>query len=410
MVVFKLTEDQAKATLKAAGLPVPEGFVCVSAAEAAAAAERLGGGAVVKALIPTGRRGKAGAVKLVATPAAAASAAASLIGTEALGHRIERVYVEARFPIARELYLSFLLEGMPPKVVLSTAGGVDIEETHRDRPGAIIQGDVDPLTGFTADQARTLWGRAGVTGPEIAGLAEVSAALWRAFRATDAVLMEINPLALDASGRPSVVGAMIAIDENGLPRHPEWAEQADGSLIAAWRGFNEREKRIAEVNRQFKGGAIRYTELDGDIGLFVGGGGAGLLQHDMILAEGGRPANHTDMNPGDGTGEKNKAVYLAVLDNPNTNCLLIGFNYLQLAQCEQKVKPLLAALKERGVDPRDFPIVLRVLGPGEEAARAMVKDVPGITYLAPDSSLDDGVRLICEINRAIVQRKQPAAR
>ena len=202
---------------------------------------------------------------------------------------------------------------------------------------------------------------------------------------------------------------MMGIDENGLPRHPEWEEFADGSLISAWRRYNERERMVAEVNRRFKGGAIRYTELDGDIAIFVGGGGAGLLMHDQMLAAGGRPANHTDMNPGAGSDEKNRAVYRAIFDNPAVNCLLVASNYLQLTDCRGRVEPLLEVMDERGIDARDFPIVLRIIGPGEKEARELVVDRPGITYLPFEATMEDGVRAVVEINEKILAERKAQA-
>jgi succinyl-CoA synthetase beta subunit len=406
--LFSLTEDQTKEALKAAGLPVPDGRACATADDAAAAAEMLGGTVVVKALVPTGRRGKVGAVKMVATVDDARAAAAAMLGTEVHGYPVEQVYVEATVDIAEEYYLSFSLDDFPPKILISRHGGVDIESTSDADSDAVVQAEINPIGGFGGRTAAGLWHRTGLVDTE--DLGALAAALYDTFVAKDAVMMEINPLARLADGSLSLVGAMMGIDENGLPRQPEWEEFADGSLISTWRRFNERERMVAEVNRRFKGGAIRYTELDGDIGLFVGGGGAGLLMHDQMLAAGGRPANHTDSNPGAGAEEKYKAVYRAVFDNPATNCLLVAGNYLQLTDCRSRIEPLLEVMDERGIDARDFPIVIRIIGPGEQEARDLVVDRPGFTYLPFEATMEDGVRAVVEINAKIVaERKAPAS-
>lgn len=399
--MFTLTEDLAKEFLTESGLPVPKGAAFADAAEASAFAEGLAGGAVVKALIPTGRRGKAGAVQLVDDGAAAGKAAGAMLGIEVHGFAVEKVYVESKIDIAHEFYLSFSLDGFPGQILLSAQGGVDIEETHKNDPDAVIRADIDPIAGVTEDQATALWRQAGLAGDELAATVAATVALYEAFVAADAVMMEINPLVLDANGDASIVGAMMGVDENGLPRHPDWAEIADGSLIAAWRQFNERELSVSEANRKIAGGAIRYTELDGDIALLVGGGGAGLLQHDMMLAMGGRPANHTDTNPGAGIEEKFKVTIRAILDNPAVKCLLVSFNHQQLTHCARKAQPLADVLREREVDTEAFPIIVRLVGPGEEEAKEILDAFPGLTYLPFDASLDDAVRAAVDVRNSM---------
>ena len=399
--MFTLTEDLAKEFLSESGLPVPKGAAFVESGDAGAFSDGLTGGAVVKALIPTGRRGKAGAVQLVGDSAAVTKAADAMLGTEVHGFDVEKVYVEAKIDIAKEFYLSFSLEGFPGQILLSSKGGVDIEETHKNDPEAVIRADICPIDGVTESLAQDLWRQAGLEGDELATTVVTTVALYQAFVAADAVMMEINPLVLDADGNASIVGAMMGVDENGLPRHPHWAEIADGSLIAAWRQFNERELSVSEANRKIKGGAVRYTELDGDIALLVGGGGAGLLQHDMMLAMGGRPANHTDTNPGAGIEEKFKVTIRAILDNPAVKCLLVSFNHQQLTHCARKAQPLAEVLRERNVDTEKFPIIVRLVGPGEEEAKEILDDFPGLTYLPFDASLDDAVRAAVEIRNAM---------
>lgn len=406
--MYSLTEDRAKEWLSASSLPAPRGEAAASSDEAARLAEEFGGKAVIKALIPTGRRGKAGAVRLVNSPDEAGKAAANMIGTEVHGFRVARVYVEEQVDIADEFYLSFTIDCYPPKLLASREGGVDIEETHRTNPDAVMSHDIDPIGGVTEAVAAEIWQRCGLEAAQVEALAPLTAGLYQAFVAADAVMMELNPIALDSDGAPSLVGAMMGIDENGLARHEDWADDADGSLIAAWRGFNEREKRVAEANRKIKGGAIRYTELDGDIALLVGGGGAGLLQHDMMLAAGGRPANHTDTNPGAGIEEKFKVVVNSILDNPQAKCLLVSFNHQQLTRCDRKVIPLLEVLRERKVDVSKFPIIIRLVGPGEEEAHTLASEYPGIVYLPFDASLDDAVQAAVETRNRIVSEGAPA--
>ena len=389
--MLRLTEDRAKAWLRGRALPVPRGEAAQSPEDARRIAAELGRPVVVKALIPSGRRGKAGAVIVAGTAVEAGDAAKRLLGREVEGHRVERVYVEEKADIRDELYLAFTFGTMAPKMVVSRKGGVDIEETAANDPTAVIAEDIDPLRGLKPWDAMRLWERAGLSGPALVNVARVTCALASAFRAADAMVLEINPLTLDAKDEANVVGTLMGIDENALFRHPEWADAAlqDGS----GRRISEREQRVIAANRTLPGGGVRYQELAGDIGLLVGGGGAGLLQHDLMLAHGGRPANHTDSSPGPIT-EKLKVILGCIFDNPNVSGLLIGYNIQQMSRCDLKMEALAHVLREKKIDPSRFPIVVRLVGPEEAKARAIAAEFPGIHYLSDDASLEDAVRRI----------------
>lgn len=385
---MKLTEDAAKELLQKRGLPVPQGAVATTASAAAAVAREYGGAVAVKALIAAGRRGKAGLVRLAETEVMASKAAADLLGIEAMGGKVERVYVERQVDIGRELYLSFAFADRTPRMVLSCQGGVDIEALHAASPEKIMVVDIDAIRGLTPWDAIAHWSGAGLTGRPLAAVGRLTAQLYNAFVAYDATMMELNPLALDGSGAPVLVGVMMEIDDLAASRQPglSTAASATGSS-------NPREAAVEKANRDFPGGDSRYTELDGDIGLLVAGGGAGLLQHDMIVGMGGRPANHSDLSPAPGT-EKVEAVLDAIFTNPRTRSLLIGYNYLQMARCDHVAQALKISIDRNGVDTTRFPIVLRLYGPEEESAREIVKTIPCANYLPPDSTLEDGCRAI----------------
>jgi succinyl-CoA synthetase beta subunit/citryl-CoA synthetase large subunit len=195
---------------------------------------------------------------------------------------------------------------------------------------------------------------------------------------------------------------MLEIDDDALDRH---------STLAAAPGRqpeNPRERAVAEANRAHPGGDSRYVELDGDIGLLVAGGGAGLLQHDTIVDMGGRPANHSDMSPAPGT-EKLEAVLDAVFTNPRARSLLIGYNYLQMAPCDRVAEALVNSVRRNRVDARAFPIVLRLVGPKEARAREIVAQVEGAIYLPHEATLADACRTIVEATRALGARGMTAA-
>jgi succinyl-CoA synthetase beta subunit len=395
--MIALTEDLAKACLGARGLPVPVGFAVDSAADSVRRAEALGGSAVVKALVPAGRRGLAGAVRLVRSPEAAGEACSALLGSRIGEYLVEQVYVEALEPISSELYLSFTLDRYPPRVVASAHGGVDIEQTHRERPELIHTLEIDPIDGLSASAAMHLWERCGVQSALLPSLATLTAGLWQAFVAADALMMEVNPLAVCADGRLSIVGAMLGVDDAALARHPQWQAMATRAATRGGRRANERERLVLEANARSPGAVFRYTELDGDIGFFVGGGGASLFQHDLMLAFGARPANHLDATPGGGWKEKMAAVLDAILARPDVRGLLISYNFLQLINVDERMRMIIDHLKARAVDPARLPIVIRLFGPGEDRARAIAEELPGLVYMPPMSPMEDAVAKIVEL-------------
>lgn len=393
---MKLLEHRTKDRLRAIGLPVPQGRRAVDLKEVVEAAAVLGGRVAVKALVAAGRRGKAGGVRLAKDAAAAKEAASAILGTEMAGLRVGAVYVESAVDIEREFYLSFAFGAITPQLLVSCEGGVDIEQVAAERADALVRRDIDPLRGLSVWQAAAAWEQAGAPSAQIPGLAHLTVSLHEAFVAADGLMLEINPLAVLRDGSFSIVGAMLDVDDNALFRHPEWEadEQAaqEGQGVGG-RRLNARELAVLEANRTLPGASVRYTELGGNIGLMVSGGGAGLLQHDMMLAMGGQPSCHTDMSPTP-TPEKPAALIEAIIRNPKAEGLLIGFNYLQLAPCDRVAHSLLLALQRTGIDTAKFPVVLRLFGPNEDEARRLLADRPGINYLAPGATLEDGVRAV----------------
>lgn len=398
---MKLTEDIAKELMRRFGLPVPEGAAADTADKAGACAAGFGGQVAIKALLPTGRRGKSGLVRLV-DAAEAGVAAAGMLGRDTDLGKVERVYVEKGAEIARELYLAFSFSDRLPMLTISTAGGVEIETVHAETPEKIVTVPVDPLQGLRPWEAIELWSQAGLTGRPLADVGRLTARLWQAFVALDAEMMEINPLALDAGGRPSMVGTMLEIDDCALDRHPDLAG------LPAREAGNPRERMVAAVNRANPGGDSRYVELDGDIGLLVAGGGAGLLQHDMIVDLGGRPANHSDISPSPGT-VKIEAVLDAVFTNPRARCLLVGYNHLQMAPVDKVVEALVNSVKRNKIDTARFPIILRLFGPREAEARALAAELGGVTYLPSGTSLAEGARAIVEASRKVAAQQDEGA-
>lgn len=390
---MKLTEDIAKDLMRRLRLPVPEGTPTDNSAEAGALAVKLGGTVALKALLPTGRRGKSGLVRLVDALKAEA-AAAEMLGRETELGYVDRIYVEKGAQIAKELYLAFSFSDRQPMLTVSTAGGVEIEQVHATSPEQIVTISIDPLKGLRPWEAIDLWSQAGLQGRPLAQVGRLTARLWQAFVALDAEMMEINPLVIEADGNLSMVGTMIEIDDAAVGRHPELADMPSGQSA------NPRERLVEEANSAHPGGDARYVELDGDIGLLVAGGGAGLLQHDMIVDLGGRPANHSDISPAPGT-VKTEAVLDAVFANPRSRSLLIGYNHLQMAPVDRVVEALANSIERANIDTATFPIILRLFGPREAEARALAEKIGGLTYLPSGTSLAEGAKAIVKATRKV---------
>lgn len=388
---MRVTEDKAKAWLAARGIPTPCGRAADSPAAAAAVARDWNSGAVVKALIPTGRRGKAGAVRICRSESEVEAAAADILGTVVNGYAVKQVYVEQKIDIAKELYLSFYLENFPPQMLLSAEGGVEIETVHSERPAAVLANAINPLKGVPSWDAIAQWEKTQVESRFLPALGQITTQLYDAFVASNASMLEINPLVIDSKGQCLAVGAMMATDDLLFASGNEDAVAAEGRPLTAL------ERRVIEANAAIPGGMIRYTELDGDIGMFIGGGGASLVQHDLVLKAGGRPANHMDAsttNP-----DKVRALVETILDKPGVRGLLVGWHYQQMAQIDRRVGPIIQVLKERDVDPDRFPIVIRMFGPGEDQARRMAAELPGVHYMQHGAPMEEAVRLIVELTR-----------
>jgi len=390
--VIRQLEDRTKAWLRMAGLPVPDGESVDTAIGAAAAAARMGGDVILKALVPAGRRGKGGGVIRAATPDEAGAVAEGLLGRVLGSYQVNRVYVERAVKIRTELYLAFLFDHNGAKVIVSRNGGVDIEAIAAADEQSLVTHSIDPIKGLPSWQALDLWRRTGIRGLLLRDLGALTSELYSRFTDRDAELLEINPLAVDGNGHLVLVGTMLALDANAKGRHPEWAADYAETAISA--SQNPRESKVAAIDASIPGGECRYVELDGDIGLLVGGGGAGLYQHDRLLAAGGRPANHSVTPPVGADNRKLKSVIEAIFDNPRTKALLVGFNFAQMARADIRVRTLLEVIDEMGIDTSKFPIVIRLFGAGEDEARASVAGRAGIHYLPRVASLDDAIRLV----------------
>ena len=382
---MRLLEDEAKARLAAGGVPIPRGGAATTPDTAGVVARTLGSEVVVKALVPANRRSKEGGVLGPLPDSEVAAAARELLGAPIAGFLCEAVYVEEAVTVSEELYLAFSFGPDGLVATVSTEGGIYVEEARSGRVDDLLESP----DGLTPDEARRLWRLAGAGDPAPPGLIELTVAASTVFT-DDATIVELNPVAITTAGDVLAVGGLIEMDDAALFRHPE----------VEWRprGLTAREAVVAETDHRLPGPSVRYVELDGDIGLLVGGGGAGLYQHDLLVKAGVQPANHSDIGAGVSTGKLDVLIE-AVLGHPNLSCLLVGYNLLQMARCDIIVERILAALDRFGLGDGSLPVVMRLDGLGADRARRLAAGRPGLKYLPSEASLAEGVRAVLSVRR-----------
>jgi succinyl-CoA synthetase beta subunit len=351
------------------GIPVSEGREASSPAEARAAAEALGGPVVVKAQVLTGGRGKAGGIKLAATPAEAEERAAEILGLDIRGHVVRRLWIEAASDIAKEYYLSLTFDrgAKKPLLMFTTQGGIDIEEVAAKSPEALVRLHVDPLEGFHPWQARRLVYGGGVGDPsEQRQIAAIVGKLYEAFVTFDAMLCEINPLIVTPDGEVRALDAKFTVDDNALYRHPEVAEMRDVEAADPLEAL-AREK------------GVTYVKLDGEVGVLGNGAGLTMSTVDVVTFAGGRPANFCDLGGG---GDAQGVVDALSVITRDTQVRAVFFNIFGgITRCDEVARGILQALGEMRIE---LPIVVRLDGTNAEEGRSILAEAaPANLHVEP---------------------------
>jgi succinyl-CoA synthetase beta subunit len=373
---MKIHEYQAKAILARHGVPVPRGEVAFNATEAGEIARRLGGSvSVVKAQIHAGGRGKGGGVKLAKSPDEAESLAKQMIGmtlvthqTGPEGRRVGRVLIEEGLQMTQELYLSLVIDRASGKPVFmgSAAGGMDIEEVAAATPEKIHRVYVEPSVGLVPFQARQLGFAMGLSGPQVSKLVKVMASLYEAFLATDASMVEINPLVVTAHGDLLALDAKVNFDDNALYRHQDLRDLRD---------LDEEDHLEIEASKF----SLNYIHLDGNIGCMVNGAGLAMATMDIIKLAGGEPANFLDVGGGANQDQIRNAFKILMSDT-NVKAVLINI-FGGILRCDVLAAGVIAAVKELGVP---VPIVIRMEGTNVEEGKRLLRE-SGMNFTTADS-------------------------
>jgi succinyl-CoA synthetase beta subunit len=370
---LNLHEYQSKELFRAAGIPVPPGDVASSVEEAVSAAARFSYPVVVKAQVLIGGRGKAGGVKVVRTPEELKREAGRIIGMDIRGLKVHRVLITPSADIDREYYAGMVLDrkNETPLLMVSPAGGIDIEEVARTSPEKILRIPID-LRGLPAYRARAA-ARFLDKSPAIQKqIVPILIRLARVYRDQDASLAEINPLVVTKAGEVLALDAKIVLDDNALDRHPD---------LASWRDLTAEDP--GEVEARERG--LSYVKLDGSIGCVVNGAGLAMATMDLIQYHGGRPANFLDIG-GSSNPEKVESAMNILTGDSRVRAVLFNI-FGGITRCDDVARGLLTALDRLNVR---IPIVIRLTGTNEKEARELLGK-KGIMAL---SDMDEAVRAV----------------
>jgi succinyl-CoA synthetase beta subunit len=377
-------EYQAKAVLSGFGVPVPRGVAAFTVEEAVKAARDLGGPVyVVKAQIHAGGRGKAGGVKVVKSIDDVRQAAERMLGTTLVtrqtgpqGKTVDRLYIEEGAAIEREFYLAALIDRATSRIalVVSTEGGMDIEEVARTQPEKIVTFSIDPATGIMPHHGRLVAQALGLAGDTAKQVESLIAKLYQAFVAKDMSLLEVNPLILTKTGQLVCLDAKVSFDGNALYRHPD---------AVGLRDLTEEDEKEIEASKY----DLNYIALDGTIGCMVNGAGLAMATMDIIKLYGEAPANFLDVGGG-ATKEKVTAAFKIITADPQVKGILINI-FGGIMRCDVIAEGVVAAVKEVGLK---VPLVVRLEGTNVEQGNEII-DKSGLNVISADD-LDDAAQKI----------------
>jgi len=402
--VAKILEHNSKDLIRKHGISVPEGQAVSSPEEARQVAARLKPPFMVKALLPKGKKGKAGLVLEAQDADAAAQITYKLIGRKAGGLIVQKVYLEEKIAIKKERFLSITYDNLAraPVVLFSPQGGMEIEELAGKHPELIFRHSVGILDGFHHFQARALCFKAGLEKEEATKTSEALVSLYHFFVESDARLLEINPLCITETGELVAVGALLNIDDEALFRHPEFNEITSYGLERIMGDLNEREKWVLEADLAAPdSGAVRYTEFEGgDIAIIVAGGGASLVIGDAIRRRGGHPANYSDLGPGKGAPQKMLALIKSALSNPAVRAVFTGCAIATADDVGRAGAAVAEAIKASRIDPLKVPMVARWAGRNDQVARKAWQALSGTLFFGDEITVEEAAEKVVELLRA----------
>lgn len=399
----KLLENFSKKIIADAGVLVPKNAVARGPEEAVEKADEFGYPVVLKALVPVGKRGKAGAIKFARNAEEAASYTRELLGMTVRHFPVDKVLVEEKIAIAQEWYLSITVDkgSQAPVIIASLDGGVDVEELSREHPEKVLTRHVNPLFGLDEFAAKEIWSELGLSGKPLTLATQTLVRITKAFMEKDATILEINPLVLTESGEVMAAASVMSIDDSAMYRHSELTSMVQLGSERTWRPLTDLEKQMVEVNEAdpYRGTA-RYTEMDdGDIGFLCGGGGGSLLSFDALVSFGGKPANYSEVG-GNPPERKVYGITKGILSKPGVRGLFVAHNITNNTQVDVMARGVVQALRDLGKDPHTFPVVVREAGVNDEIAKEIFT-AAGIEYFGDEATITEAAKRMVERMKAL---------
>ncbi|THB76586.1 MAG: ADP-forming succinate--CoA ligase subunit beta [Desulfobacteraceae bacterium] len=386
---MKIHEFQAKELFRKYNIPVPEGNAAFSVEEAITHAESLGNyPVVVKAQIHAGGRGKGGGVKLAASKEEAQTLAREILGMTLVTHQtgpdgrvVKKLLIEAGQDIAKELYLSLLVDRATAKVVImaSQAGGMDIEQVAEDTPEKIIKVFVDPLMGIQGYQVREVGFGLGLTGGAFKQFSKLLANLYRFFVENDCSLVEINPLILTGDDSVLALDAKVDFDANALYRHKDLLELRD---------LDEEDPLEVEASKY----DLNYINLDGNVGNIVNGAGLAMATMDIIKNAGATPANFMDVGGG-ASSEQVENAFRIILADEKVKAVLINI-FGGILRCDIFAQGVVDAARKTGIN---IPVVIRMEGTNVEEGKQILSDA-GLNLISATDLNDAAQKIAAAVN------------
>ncbi len=388
---MNIHEYQAKELLRGFGVPTGHGYPAFTVDEAVEAAEKLGGPVwVVKAQIHAGGRGKGGGVKVVKSIDEVRTEADRILGMNLVTHQtgpqgkeVGRLYIEAGSAIARELYLSCLVDRATSRIafIASTEGGMDIEAVAAETPEKILTITVDPASGFSPYVGRDIAYALKLEGDQVKQCVKLISNLYKAFTESDMSLLEINPLVVTEGGELLCLDAKVNFDSNALYRHKDLEELRDET---------EEDEKELEASKF----DLNYIALDGKIGCMVNGAGLAMATMDIIKLYGSEPANFLDVGGG-ATTEKVTAAFKIITSDPQVEGILVNI-FGGIMRCDVIAEGVVTAIKDVGLQ---VPLVVRLEGTNVEKGKKILTD-SGLNVIPADDLNDAAQKIVAAVKEA----------
>jgi succinyl-CoA synthetase beta subunit len=393
----KILEHFSKQLLSKNGVPTPRNWTVSSGEEAKKVVCEAGNPVVLKALVPVGKRGKAGAIKFPKTADEAKTETEQLLQMTVRHFPVQEVLVEEKVDIAKEWYVSITIDKNKqlPAIIVTTEGGVEVEDLVQEKPKKVSIVHTDPFSTLMPYKAKEIWSGLGLQGKPLLQATSILCKLYEVFMKYDCYILEINPLVLTKQGKVIAAASVMGVDDTALYRQPELDGIVEVGSERSWRPLTRLEKDMIAVNDADYRGTARYTEMEGgDIGFMCGGGGGSLLSYDALVKLGGKPANYTETG-GNPSEQKVYGLTKGILSKDGVKGLFVAHNITNNTQIDVMARGIVQAIQELGIDPQTFPIVVREAGVNDTLGKKIFEEAD-VTYYGEEVTIEEAAAKMIE--------------